>query len=122
NLVSNALTSTPPGGSVVLWARRRDDVVQFEVRDTGCGIAPEHLPNVFERFYRADPSRARSTGGAGVGLAIVKQLVEAHRRTLGVLSTSGLGPCSVCTLPYARAPGQGAKACSTSRSESLSLG
>jgi signal transduction histidine kinase len=104
NLVSNAVHYTSPGGTVTLSARRRDDVVLFEVRDTGCGIAPEHVPNVFERFYRADPSRARSTGGEGIGLAVVKQLVEAHGGTVGVTSTPGKGSCFSFCLCYAGVP------------------
>ena len=122
NLVSNAVHYTSPGGTVTLSARRRDDVVLFEVRDTGCGIAPEHVPNVFERFYRADPSRARSTGGAGIGLAVVKQLVEAHGGTVGVTSTPGEGSTFSFTLSYARELGQAAKALSVPRSASLSPG
>jgi signal transduction histidine kinase len=122
NLVSNALRYTPPGGTVTLAVRRSEDMVGFEVRDTGSGIAAEHLPNVFERFYRADRSRARSTGGAGIGLAVVKQLVDAHGGCVSVTSTPGKGSCFVFTLPYARAPGHGAKALSTPRSASLSPG
>ncbi len=122
NLVSNAVHYTSPGGTVTLSARRRDDVVLLEVRDTGCGIAPEHVPNVFERFYRADPSRARSTGGAGIGLAVVKQLVEAHGGTVGVTSTPGEGSCFSFTLCYARELGHAAKALSVPRSASLSPG
>jgi signal transduction histidine kinase len=122
NLVANAVQYTPPGGTITLAVRRQPDTVAFEVRDTGCGIAPEHLPNVFERFYRADPSRARSTGGAGIGLAVVKQLVEAHDGTVGVTSTCGAGSCFVFTLPYERLPGHGAKALVVPRSASLSPG
>jgi signal transduction histidine kinase len=69
------------------------------VRDTGIGIAPEHLPYVFERFYRADKSRARATGGAGVGLTIVKQLVEAHGGRVWAESTPGSGAMLGFTLP-----------------------
>src|SRR5260370_39645945 len=70
NLLTNALTYTSPGGTVRLRAESCGSMVRIAVHDTGCGIAPEHVQNVFERFYRADPSRARATGGAGIGLAL----------------------------------------------------
>ena len=73
--------------------------MSVQVRDTGPGIAPEHLPYVFERFYRADKSRTRATGGAGLGLAIVKQLVEAHGGRVWVESTLGAGATFGFTLP-----------------------
>ena len=73
------------------------------VHDTGTGIAPEHLPYVFDRFYRADKSRARQTGGAGLGLAIVKQLVIAHGGTISVASAPGQGSTFTFTLPVSRA-------------------
>ena len=76
NLVANALTHTPEGGTVRLWAADDDDGahVMIGVSDTGPGIPDEHRPHVFERFYRVDPSRSRATGGSGLGLAIVRQL------------------------------------------------
>jgi signal transduction histidine kinase len=69
------------------------------VRDQGSGIAPEDLPCVFERFYRADRSRTRDSGGAGIGLAIVKQLVEAHKGRVGVESEVGRGSSFWFTIP-----------------------
>jgi len=69
------------------------------VRDDGEGIAPEHLPFVFERLYRADPSRARATGGAGLGLALVKRLVEAHGGTVAIDSAKGRGTQVTIVLP-----------------------
>ena len=81
NLLNNALRYTPPGGQVTLKAllsSARPNQLQIEVIDTGSGIDPADLPYVFDRFYRADHSRSRSSGGSGIGLAIVKQLVEAH--------------------------------------------
>lgn len=78
NLLSNAIRHTPPGGRVTLGARRVPGAVAIEVRDTGCGIGEEDLPRVFDRFWRAERSRSRRTGGSGLGLSIVRQLVRAH--------------------------------------------
>ncbi|MFJ8864295.1 sensor histidine kinase [Streptomyces sp. NPDC102473] len=106
NLVSNAVRHTPPGGRVTLRAYATgsggegDDTV-VEVADTGCGIAPEDLPHVFDRFWRAEKSRSRRTGGSGLGLAIVRKLVEAHGGTTGVASTVGHGSVFTLRLPSA---------------------
>ncbi len=78
NLLDNALRHTPAGGHVTLAATRDRDEVTFTVADDGDGIAAEHLPHVFERFYRADSARDRGRGGSGIGLAIAKALTEAH--------------------------------------------
>jgi signal transduction histidine kinase len=99
NLIDNAVTHTPAGGRVDVQARRLDDEVEITVQDTGPGIAPEHLPHIFDRFYRADESRARTTGGAGLGLAIVKQLVELHGGHVWVESVPGEGAAFHFTLP-----------------------
>ena len=69
------------------------------MRDTGPGVEPEHLPFIFERFYRADPSRTRATGGAGLGLAIVRQLVEAHGGTVEAANAAGGGAMFTVELP-----------------------
>jgi signal transduction histidine kinase len=108
NLVSNALRYTPPGGRIGVKAfvavstsaavNGRQPVV-IEVSDTGPGIAPEDLPHVFDRFYRADKSRSRASGGSGIGLAIVKQLVEAHGGQVGVVSERDKGTTFTVTLP-----------------------
>lgn len=99
NLLNNALDFTPRGGQITIAARREGAFAITEVRDTGPGIAPEHLPFVFERFYRADKSRARTTGGAGLGLAIVKQLIEAQGGRVWVNSTLGTGSAFGFALP-----------------------
>jgi len=99
NLLNNAMDFTPRGGQITIAARREGAFVCMEVRDTGPGIAPEHLPYVFERFYRADKSRARTTGGAGLGLAIVKQLIEVQGGRVWVNSTLGAGSAFGFALP-----------------------
>jgi signal transduction histidine kinase len=104
NLLNNALDFTPQGGEVVVAARADGQWVNVEVRDNGRGIAPEHLPLVFERFYRVDASRARSTGGSGLGLTIVKNLVEAHGGRVWVSSTPNVGSTFGFSLPVASAP------------------
>ncbi|WNM26490.1 ATP-binding protein [Demequina capsici] len=102
NLVDNALRHTPAGGTVTLRARRAAGGVELVVADTGAGIAPEHLPHVFERFYRADTARDRAGGGSGVGLAIVARLVAAHGGTVAAHSAGlGLGSTFTVTLPAA---------------------
>jgi two-component system sensor histidine kinase BaeS len=89
NLLDNALRHTPPGGHVSLTAARARADVMFTVADDGEGIAAEHLPHIFERFYRADSARDRGRGGSGIGLAIVKALTEAHG---GHISVASRGP------------------------------
>jgi len=101
NLLSNALTHTPSGGEVVIAAQARGTEVEVSVSDTGEGIPPEHLPYIFERFYRVDKSRSRATGGTGLGLAITKQLVEAHGGRIEVESEVGRGTRFTFTLPRA---------------------
>jgi signal transduction histidine kinase len=98
NLTQNALRHTS-NGEVVLFARRDDGGVTMGVRDTGSGIAPEHLPRIFERFYRADPGRSREAGGTGLGLAIVRHLTEAHEGRVQVESVVGSGTTFSVFLP-----------------------
>jgi histidine kinase len=78
NLLSNALQYTPAGGRVQFSATQSEGEISIDVSDTGAGIAADHLPLIFNRFYRVDKSRARSGGGSGIGLTIAKRLVEAH--------------------------------------------
>jgi signal transduction histidine kinase len=91
NLFDNALRYTPEGGRITVKLASEDDGVQLTVADSGSGIAHEHLPRIFERFYRADPGRSREEGGTGLGLAIVKHLVEAHGGTVNAESQLGRG-------------------------------
>jgi signal transduction histidine kinase len=107
NLLENALRHTPGGGTVSISVRPEASEVALTVADTGDGIAPEHLPRLFDRFYRADRSRTRRTGGAGLGLAIVKTLVEAHGGTVGVESTVGRGTRFTVRLGAADPPQPG---------------
>ena len=102
NLVENALTHTPKGGTVTVSAgHSAAGTVQLAVKDTGRGIPADMLPRVFDQFYRVDKSRSRSTGGAGIGLTIVRKLVEAHGGTVRVESKSGEGARFVVNLPVA---------------------
>lgn len=103
NLVSNAVRYTPAGGRVEVQAGVQEDGrLAFGVRDTGPGIAPEHLPRLTERFYRVDRSRSRDTGGTGLGLAIVKHVVQRHGGELRIDSTPGAGSMFTILLPAAR--------------------
>lgn len=99
NLTSNALRHTPAGGTVTLTARQAGDMVVLTVQDTGSGIAADDLPHVFERFWRAEKSRSRRTGGSGLGLSIVRQFVEAHEGTVAVDSEPGKGCVFTIRLP-----------------------
>jgi signal transduction histidine kinase len=104
NLVDNAVRFTPPGGEVRISARTDRDRVQVQVTDTGVGIAPEHLPRLFERFYRVDPSRSRDDGGTGIGLAIARSVVEAHGGRISAESEPGSGSTFSFDLPAAGTP------------------
>jgi signal transduction histidine kinase len=89
NLIGNALRHTPAGGRVEVRARRADGSVEVTVCDTGEGIRPDDLPNIFESFYRGEKSRSRTTGGAGLGLAIARGIVRAHGGEIRVESQPG---------------------------------
>jgi len=102
NLVDNALRHTEPGGRVVLAGQASGSAVRLAVTDTGEGIEARHLPHVFERFYRAESARDRTSGGSGIGLAITKALVEAQGGTVAVASAGrGAGSRFEVTLPIA---------------------
>ena len=103
NLVTNAVRYTPESGRVnVSWAVLPDGRGQFRVKDTGPGIAPEHLPRLTERFYRIDRSRSRETGGTGLGLAIVKHVAQRHGAELQIESVIGQGSSFSIVFPAAR--------------------
>jgi two-component system phosphate regulon sensor histidine kinase PhoR len=101
NLIDNAAKYGVAGGRIVLGAREVADGVEFYVRDFGAGIASEHLPRLFERFYRVDKARSRESGGTGLGLAIAKHIVLAHGGRIRVESTLGHGSTFFFTLPLA---------------------
>ena len=99
NLLNNAVEHTGQGGRVTVSGKPQGNMVLISVADTGEGIAPEHLPMIFERFYRVDKSRTRSTGGSGLGLTIARRLVEAHGGTIGVTSQPGQGSVFTFSIP-----------------------
>ncbi|HEX6708083.1 MAG TPA: phosphate regulon sensor histidine kinase PhoR [Albitalea sp.] len=103
NLVNNAVRYTPSGGTVdVSWSLRPDGAGELEVRDSGIGIAREHLPRLTERFYRVDGSRSRDTGGTGLGLSIVKHVAQRHGGELEMRSEPGRGSSFKLIFPAAR--------------------
>jgi signal transduction histidine kinase len=104
NLLSNALRYTQPGGKVTVALSGRDGEALLEIADTGIGIGGENLPFIFERFWRGEQSRARKTGGAGIGLAIVHELVAAHDGRIDVHSTPGEGSRFSVSLPAVARP------------------
>jgi two-component system phosphate regulon sensor histidine kinase PhoR len=99
NLLDNSLRYTPSGGRILCRAKSEHGGVAVSVTDNGAGMAREHLPRVFERFYRADQSRSRDEGGTGLGLAIVKHLVEAHGGRVAADSELGVGTTITCWFP-----------------------
>ena len=110
NLVSNAVRYTPGGGEVaVSWRLLPDGRGEFAVRDSGPGIAAEHIPRLTERFYRVDRSRSRETGGTGLGLAIVKHVAQRHGAELRIESTVGQGLALRARVP-GHAPAAGGRA------------
>jgi two-component system, OmpR family, phosphate regulon sensor histidine kinase PhoR len=101
NLIDNALKYAASGGRLVLGARPAEHGVEFYVRDFGPGIPFEHLPRLFERFYRVDKARSRESGGTGLGLAIAKHIVLAHDGTIRAESELNHGSMFLFTLPLA---------------------
>jgi len=103
-LLDNALAHTPQESSVIVTARTRDNLVETVVRDTGFGIPPEHLPRIFERFYRVDKARSRASGGTGLGLSIARDLARAQKGDLDVENAVGGGAVFRLKLPRAESP------------------
>jgi signal transduction histidine kinase len=99
NLLTNAILYNRRQGGVKVELRSDRHEVVLTVSDTGVGIAPEHLPRVFDRFFRVDESRSRESGGAGLGLSICKSVVEAHGGTIGATSEIGAGTTFTVRLP-----------------------
>ena len=99
NLIENAILYSDIGGQVGIGLREDNGLAQISVTDTGAGIDPEHIERIFERFYRADPSRSRETGGTGLGLAIVKHVAQNHRGDVQVFSKRGFGSTFTLRLP-----------------------
>jgi two-component system phosphate regulon sensor histidine kinase PhoR len=110
NLVENAMKYGKTGGRVVVGARRRDAMMEFYVQDFGPGIPYEHLPRIFERFYRVDKARSRESGGTGLGLAIAKHIVQAHGGDIRCESELGFGATFLFRLPCAAIPNPAAVA------------
>lgn len=101
NLLNNALRSTGAGGTVTLSSGQTGDVATIEVTDTGSGIHPEHVPRLFDRFWRADAARTRSSGHSGLGLAIAQQITHDHDGTITVSSELGVGTTFTIRMPVA---------------------
>ena len=101
NLLDNAIKYTPSGGHVTIRADEKDGFIETTVADDGPGIAPEHLPHVFERFYRVDKARSRELGGTGLGLSIVKHIVQSHTGRVWAESQLEKGSTFYFTLPRA---------------------
>lgn len=106
NLVDNAIKYTPKGGQITLGLAREDGWARLTVADTGVGIPPEHLPHIFERFYRVDRARSRGGGGAGLGLSIAQWIAQAHGGRITVESEVGRGTTFTVWLPIAPQDGE----------------
>jgi signal transduction histidine kinase len=98
NLLANALRHTPEGGTITVGAETDTEIVKLTVADTGEGIPPDHLPHIFDRFYRTDPARTRDKGGSGLGLAITRAIVEAHSGRISAASTGVPGEGTTFTI------------------------
>jgi heavy metal sensor kinase len=102
NIIDNAIKYTPSGGQVKVWAERQGQAIVTTIADTGPGIPPEHLALLFDRFYRVEADRSRTSGGAGLGLAIAHEIARAHQGTIEVESILGQGSTFAVQLPASR--------------------
>jgi two-component system sensor histidine kinase SenX3 len=103
NLVENAISYSDPGTSVGIGCSAKESIAEITVTDSGAGISPENQQRIFERFYRADPSRSRETGGTGLGLSIVKHVAKIHRGEIKLFSKVGVGSTFTLRVPLATA-------------------
>jgi signal transduction histidine kinase len=117
NLLDNAIKYTPAGGHITIRGARPNGRTSIEVVDTGVGIPADHLPHIFERFYRVDASRCRDTEGTGLGLSICRAIAEAHQGELRIESKAGQGTTVILTLPREDASSQAASVSRASRNE-----
>ena len=99
NLINNSIKFTPQNGKMHIDLCRTDGGIEFKISDTGVGISDDDRSRIFERFYKADQSRTRSEGGSGLGLSIVKKIVDLHKGTIGVESKLGHGTTFTVSLP-----------------------
>ena len=106
NLLENATQHTPPGTTITVQLRQLQGLAVLSVSDSGPGIAAEHLPRIWDRFYRVDKARSRAHGGTGLGLAIVKYIAEAHGGSVNVVSEPGAGTTFSIMLPLAADPAE----------------
>ena len=105
NLIENSVRYTPQGGVVSIASEVKDEEALLSFSDSGIGISEEHLPHIFERFYRVDKARSRSEGGSGLGLTICQQITELHQGRIGVRSVEGKGTTFTVTIPLVQRPG-----------------
>ena len=103
NLIENAISYSEPGTSVGIGCSAKESIAEITVTDSGAGISPENQQRIFERFYRADPSRSRETGGTGLGLSIVKHVAKIHRGEIKLFSQVGVGSTFTLRVPLATA-------------------
>jgi signal transduction histidine kinase len=104
NILENTLKYTPVGGQITITAVKAPEEIQITIHNTGPGISPEHLPHLFERFYRVQEDRSSQTGGSGLGLTIALEIVRLHRGDINVQSELGQGVTVTVYLPSERSP------------------